>query len=210
MNLKIKICGMKDPDNIRLVAELKPDYMGFIFYSGSPRHYSGTVDPFIHMNAQETGKIGVFVNEPIDSVLNKAERFHLDMIQLHGNETPAYCYHIKKEGLPIVKAIRIFKEKDLNNLGIYEDTCDYFLFDTGGQTFGGTGKKFNWEILDTYKMSIPFFLGGGIGPGDTGMIKGLDLPGLFALDINSRFEISPGIKNIPLIKTFIKSIKQLR
>jgi len=200
---------MRDPDNIRLVAGLKPDYMGFIFYPGSPRHYSGTVDPFIHMDAVEIGKIGVFVDEPVNSVLYKAERFHLNMIQLHGNETPEYCYLIKKEGLRVIKVIRISKASDPDNLKIFEDLCDYFLFDTGGEKFGGTGKKFNWDILDSYRMGIPFFLSGGIGPGDAGIIKELDIPDLYAIDINSRFEVSPGIKNVSNIKTFIHSIRQL-
>src|SRR4030042_3235116 len=119
MNLKIKICGMRDPDNIRCVAELKPDYMGFIFYSGSPRHFDSTVDPFNDIIIEGIGKVGVFVNEPPKSVLKKAGEYHLDMIQLHGNETPEYCSIVKKEGFPLIKTVRIFTEKDFNNLEVF-------------------------------------------------------------------------------------------
>jgi len=207
MNLKLKICGMKDPDNIRLVALLKPDYLGFIFYSGSPRHFSSAVDPYNDLIPKGIGRVGVFVNEQIDSVFKKVVSYHLDMIQLHGNETPEYCSHFKDKGIPLIKAIRINTDQDFNDLEKFENTCDYFLFDTGGRGFGGTGKKFDWELLGYYKGRLPFFLSGGIGPKDAMTIKRLDFNGLFAIDINSRFEISPGIKDVPLIKTFMQSIK---
>jgi len=199
---------MKDPDNIRLVCELQPDFMGFIFYSGSPRYFEGTDDPFSHTDVQGTEKVGVFVNETVESVLYKIGRYKLDMVQLHGNETPEYCSTIKRAGIPIIKAACINNHKDLENLSVFENHCDYFLFDKGGQKFGGTGEKFSWEILKSYTMHIPFFLSGGIGPDDAGIIKELNHPGLFAVDINSRFEISPGMKDVSLVKTFIKSIRQ--
>lgn len=207
MNLKVKICGMKDPDNIRLAAQLKPDYLGFIFYPGSPRHFTGTVDPFDDIIPRGIEKVGVFVNEPPDSVLRKAEVYHLDMIQLHGNETPEYCSYLKDRGIPLIKAIRINTEQDFNDLELFENRCDYFLFDTGGRKFGGTGEKFDWELLRYYRGHHSFFLSGGIGPEDAMIIKKLDFNGLFAIDINSRFEISPGLKDVPLIETFMQSIK---
>ena len=121
---------MKDTDNIKSVAQLKPDYLGFIFYPGSPRYFSGTVDSFNDIITGEIGKIGVFVNEQPDRVIQKVKAYHLDMIQLHGNETPEYCSHIKEEGIPLIKAIRIRAEQDFDDLEKYENTCDYFLFDT--------------------------------------------------------------------------------
>jgi phosphoribosylanthranilate isomerase len=208
MKLKLKICGMRDPDNIRSVVKLKPDYLGFIFYSGSPRYFSGMAGLFHDMIPEGIGKIGVFVNEQPDTVLKCIEAYHLDMIQLHGNETPEYCSYLKDKGIPLIKAIRINTEQDFNDLEVFENICDYFLFDTGGRKFGGTGEKFDWELLGYYNGHLPFFLSGGIGPEDTMIIEKLDFDGLFAIDINSRFEISPGIKNVELIETFMQSIKQ--
>ena len=198
---------MKDPDNIRLIAKLKPDYLGFIFYSGTPRHFSGSASLFHDMIPEGIGKIGVFVNEQPDTVLKNIEAYRLDMIQLHGTETPEYCFYLKNKGTPVIKAIRINTEKDFNDLEKFEDKCDYFLFDTGGRKFGGTGEKFDWKLLGYYRSHLPFVLSGGIGPEDTTIIEKLDFAGLFGIDINSRFETSPGIKNVTLVETFLQSIK---
>ena len=207
MNLKIKICGMKDPENIRQVAELKPDYLGFIFYAGSQRYFSGNFDPLNDMIPKGIGKVGVFVNEQLYTVLKKIEKYQLDMVQLHGHETPEYCSHLKDQGIQLIKAVRVKTEMDFIDLGKFENICDYFLFDTAGREFGGTGEKFRWELLRQYSGNKPYFLSGGIGPDDAMIIKKLDYNGLFAIDINSRFEISPGIKNVTLIDTFMQLIK---
>jgi phosphoribosylanthranilate isomerase len=206
MNLKLKICGMKDPDNTRLVALLKPDYLGFIFYHGSPRNFTGFIDLSNNVIPAEIGRVGVFVNEQPETVLKKVEVYNLDMIQLHGNETPEYCFHFRDKAIPLIKAIRINGAEDFNDLEKFENTCDYFLFDTGSGGFGGTGKKFNWDLLEYYRGRLPFFLSGGIGPEDSKIIRKLDINGLFAIDINSRFEVSPGIKDIQLLETFMQSI----
>jgi phosphoribosylanthranilate isomerase len=206
MNLKLKICGMKDLENTRLVALLKPDWLGFIFYPGSPRNFTGIVDQYNKVIPGEIGRVGVFVNEHPENVLKKVEVYNLDMIQLHGNETPEYCSHFSDKPIPLIKAIRINTAEDFNDLEKFENTCDYFLFETGGGGFGGTGKKFNWDLLEYYRGHLPFFLSGGIGPEDAGFIKKLDINGFFAIDINSRFEVSPGIKDIQLIETFMQSI----
>jgi phosphoribosylanthranilate isomerase len=205
---RVKVCGMCDPLNVKEIAEAKPDFMGFIFFSGSPR-YVGK-DPEIslfHNVPNSIKKAGVFVNENNQKILDLSIRTGLDIVQLHGNESPASCLQLRSSGLTIIKTFNIDNHFDLQFLIHYIPVCDFFLFDAKGERPGGSGMKFNWTKLEDYSFDKPFFLSGGIGPEDTRIFKAMENRGLFAIDINSRFEISPGIKDVVLVKTFIKKIK---
>ena len=152
-------------------------------------------------------KTGVFVDERIDRIVKISKLTGLDLIQLHGNESPLYCSELKSHGLSVIKAFNIGNEFSFETLIRYLTVCDYFLFDTKSDKPGGNGRKFDWKKLDKYSLDKPFFLSGGIGPLDTHLIKSITTRGLFAVDINSRFETAAGFKDAELVKTFIKAIK---
>lgn len=197
---------MKYIDNIKLVADLKPDYLGFIFYEKSKRNFEGII-PGLPKNIKKTG---VFVNEYLEILVSLTQEYQLEAIQLHGDETPEYIIQIKKY-LPKVEIIKVFGVKDtfdFRKLEPYLDLVDYFLFDTKGKERGGNGVKFDWSVLKKYPFRKPFFLSGGIGPDDVSQIKDIQkskLP-IYALDINSQFESEPGIKKIKEVKKFKNSI----
>jgi phosphoribosylanthranilate isomerase len=206
--IKVKVCGMCDPLNVKEIGQTNPDFMGYIFYPGSPRYVGEEPEMAIFHNVPPGIKrIGVFLNEDNHKILNLSNRSGLDMIQLHGNESPVSCLQLKSSGLLIIKVFNIDNEFSFENLMQYMPGCDYFLFDTKSEKPGGSGRKFNWEKLEEYTLDKPFFLSGGIGPEDSGIIKTIENRGFFAVDVNSRFEDAPGIKNVDLVKTFIKSIK---
>lgn len=208
MNLKIKICGMREPENILDAAELKPDLMGFIFYPHSPRYAGQISDPEVF--AKLTGNIrktGVFVNEDSERIAEIVRKFSLDIVQLHGNETKDECSKLRKKGIPVIKAFNI---KDSNSLRLcyeYKTCTDYFLFDTSTKKFGGSGNKFDWKILDEYDPGHPFFLSGGINPKDINNIIKINNPSFYGIDLNSRFEIKPGQKDIKTLKLFISDLR---
>jgi len=205
--LKIKICGMRDPENIREVSELSPDYMGFIYYPGSRRFAGDLSYSDIAGLLREICKTGVFVNSPLEEVLSISSQMAFGAVQLHGNEPPGYCRLLKDNGLEIIKAIGISPGKGFEELVEYRDCCDLFLLDTAGTGFGGTGKKFEWDSLVHYELDKPFFLSGGIGPGDAERILNLDHPDLFGVDLNSKFESEPGVKNKLDLSGFILKIR---
>jgi phosphoribosylanthranilate isomerase len=205
--MRVKVCGMTNSVNIKLVAEAKPDFMGFIFYPGSKRYVGKDPDTALFHNIPESiRKAGVFFNESNDTILDLSVRKGLDLIQLHGDESPLFCLQLRSSGLTIVKAFSICDDFNFETLGKFMPVCDYFLFDTKTSAPGGSGKKFNWTKLAEYSLDKPFFLSGGIGPDDANLVKSLENSGLFAADINSRFETSPGIKDPVLIKKFIEKI----
>lgn len=208
--MKIKVCGMRNLENISSLLTLKPDFVGFIFYKKSKRFV--TDFPRIQF-PEETKKVGVFVNETIENVIATVEKYKLDFVQLHGNETSEYCEnlwrheHSKKivsefHSIGIIKAFSVDKNFDFNNTKQYKNYCDYFLFDTKGKEYGGNGVKFNWEILQNYKGKTPFLLSGGISKNDANEIKKIKHPAFVGVDINSGFEIEPALKNINEIKEF--------
>lgn len=193
--MKLKICGMKYLENIQEVATMQPDYLGFIFYDKSPRFFNGEIPTL----PKFTKKVGVFVNAYLDDILDKVRSYNLQFVQLHGDETPDFCKLFKRTD---AKVIKVFSVDDTFNFDVitpYETVCDYFLFDTKGRQPGGNGTVFNWEILKKYPSQKPFFLSGGIGLEEIEKIKKLELP-IYALDVNSKFEIEPGLKNTPLLK----------
>jgi phosphoribosylanthranilate isomerase len=208
VRLRIKVCGMHDKDNIASLVKLPIDYIGFIFYPGSPRFVGSKIEPSILKLIPSTiQKVGVFVNSSIEEVLNTANENQIEIIQLHGDETPEYCEKLSEKGFTIIKAITATIENFQDKLTDYRFCCNYYLFDTPTIKYGGSGQKFDWKILSQQNFYLPFFLSGGISLDDINNIKSLDIPGIHAIDLNSKFEIEPGLKNIELIKEFIEKIK---
>jgi len=204
--MKIKVCGMKDPENMRALAELPIDMMGMVFYEKSPRCVDERDAGKINALSMTIPKVGVFVDATKGTIVNKVKRFRLQLVQLHGHESPEFCKELRKSGIKIIKAFQIKMSEDLNVCLPYEDCCDYFLFDTPTSKYGGSGNKFDWEILSAYSGTTPFILSGGISPEDAEIVKHLDFPQLFAIDLNSRFEVAPGIKDIESIRRFLSGI----
>ena len=204
--MKIKVCGLKFKSNILSLSKLEPDYMGFIFWENSKRYVKGTTPNLTHTKIKKTG---VFVNADFKKIREKANVHKLEAIQLHGQESPEFCNKIRNLGVEIIKAFSIDEYFNFYNLEKYDLCSDYFLFDTKGKSPGGNGVSFDWEILRNYKYEKKFFLSGGIGFESIDAIKkmkNLHLP-LFCIDINSRFELNPGKKNIELIKSFKKKLE---
>ncbi|WP_055425516.1 phosphoribosylanthranilate isomerase [Apibacter mensalis] len=207
--MKIKVCGMKYPDNIEHLSLLPVDYMGFIFYPKSLRYIAEVLPNRIHSITKDILRVGVFVNENKESLFHTIEKYRLEAIQLHGNETQKFCLDLIKNfpGIKVIKAFSISSPNDFCITEEYEGICDFFLFDTKSPQYGGTGKKFDWSLIDFYEGKIPFFLSGGISMEDVKKIKEIKHPKLYGLDLNSKFEIKPGIKDVELIKEFIEKIK---
>lgn len=198
---------MRDPGNIREISRLYPDYMGFIFYSRS-RRYAGDLSAGDLTDLPESiRKVGVFVNHSPDDVIASCRQMGIRIVQLHGSESPEYCRSMKYRGLEVFKAFSINKKADFEVMQAYRDSCDFFLMDTAGAGYGGTGKKFDWSCLEAYDQDKPFFLSGGIGPLDADRIIDLEHPRLFGVDLNSRFETVPGIKKWDELEKFIRKIR---
>jgi phosphoribosylanthranilate isomerase len=206
--LKLKVCGMRLAANIAAVAELQPDYLGFIFYEKSPRLISDVSAELIKYIPSEIKTVGVFVNEDLEKVKDKVNLLKLKAVQLHGSEPPGYCETLKSTfpTLEVIKAFGIDEDFDFSVLEPYLKVADYFLFDTKTKTHGGSGKTFNWSVLDQYTYTKPYFLSGGIDLEHSTAIKEINDGRLYALDINSRFETEPGLKDAEKIKGFIKEM----
>ena len=202
--MKLKVCGMRQTENVAALASLQPDYMGFIFWEPSKR-YCATVPTDI---PKQIKKVGVFVNETTEQIKSKVKLFGLDAVQLHGEESPSQCAALL--GLcEVIKAFWIGPDFDFKQLAPYQDHCSYFLFDTQGPLPGGNGTAFDWELLTGYNLDTPFFLSGGIGLGHVDAIAEIrkrNLP-IHALDINSQFESEPGLKKIEEIKEFKQRVQ---
>ncbi len=204
--MKLKICGMKH--NIEEVAALQPDYLGFIFWKPSQRFFDGSI-PKLH---RTTGKVGVFVDANIDEILNRTNTYGLNAIQLHGNESPEFCTKLKEQiedqniKIDILKVFSIKDSFDFSQLSPYEKSSDFFLFDTKGKLPGGNGYQFNWKVLKGYPSKKPYFLSGGIGLEELDnvleFLQKEESKYCHAIDVNSKFEISPGLKDIDKLKKF--------
>ncbi len=214
--MKLKICGMKYKDNIQAVAQLQPHYLGFIFYEKSARYFNGKL-PDISSDIKKTG---VFVDETKDGIVSKINQYNLNVIQLHGNETPEFCSQLKetfntdfKNKIEIIKVFSIKNHFNFEVLKPYETVCDYYLFDTKGKLPGGNGYKFNWEILNAYSSTKPYFLSGGIGVNEIETINNFKQSSAskycYAIDVNSKFEIEPGLKNIKTLEHFKNTMHQV-
>ena len=201
----IKVCGMRDAENIRAVEALGIDLMGFIFWPDSSR-YAGEKPPYLPGNCR---RVGVFVDASVQDILAAVQDFWLDFLQLHGHETPETIAALKERapGIRIIKSLSIKDPEDLAQTAAYEDVCDAFLFDTKGRLPGGNGRQFDWNVLRQYRGRLPFLLSGGIGPEDAQRIRDFDVPGCLGIDLNSRFETAPGLKDVAALKTFIETLR---
>ena len=207
IGMKVKVCGLNTKSNIKEVVEAGVDWIGLIFYSKSPRSVDkGDVDADF-VASLKVKKVGVFVNEEEEEVKQIAANYQLDLLQLHGDESPEYCERLKQVGYKIIKAFSVKDSLNETELKVYEGVVDYFLFDTKGKNYGGNGMKFNWQALEAYNLSKPFLLSGGLTAEDAGDVTGLNIDALWGADLNSGFEIKPGLKNATKVKEFIKTIR---
>lgn len=202
MKLKLKVCGMKHAVNIAAVAELRPDYLGFIFYPKSPRFISEVSSELIKYIPSSIKTTGVFVDEELEIVKAYIFKYNLKAVQLHGKENAEYCEEIKLTGAEVIKAFGLSENFDFTPLSNYMSVVDYFLFDTRTPHHGGSGKVFDWKLLANYKLDKPYFLSGGIDIDHVKTIKEINDPRLYAIDINSKFEFEPGVKDVEKIKEF--------
>lgn len=204
--MKLKVCGLKYPENINEIARLKVNYLGFIFYKNSPRYFNDNLSfDEVRLIPKHVKKTGVFVNEDIYTVFNKIAHFDLDAVQLHGKETAQSCRELKAH-VEVIKAFGINDHFNFDVLEEFKDSVDYFLFDTASKDHGGSGNSFDHSLLTKYKLPVPFFLSGGISLENFEQIQSFVHPQLIGYDINSKFETEPGSKDIRKIKTFINQL----
>lgn len=208
----IKVCGMREAENIRQVEALGIDWMGFIFYPRSPRFVGEALAGASAVGAVReppVRRVGVFVNASLEEMMEVAQKYKLDYLQLHGKESADDCYALQKRGFSLIKAFSIATEEDLEKTNEYEGRVDYFLFDTKCEGYGGSGKQFDWSVLAAYKGSTPFLLSGGIRPESLESLRHFHHPRLTGLDLNSGFETAPGMKDVAKLKGFVKEVKKL-
>lgn len=200
----IKVCGMREAHNIRKVEALGVDWMGFIFYPQSPRYVSA-MPAYLPVNAK---RVGVFVNQEPDLVSRLVQEFGLSIVQLHGTEDAPYIGRIRAlcPGITIVKALNIAKSDDLKLATPYFGMVDYLLFDTKAKLAGGNGTQFDWNILSSYNGTVPFILSGGIGPDDAERLNAFNHPMMAGIDLNSRFESAPALKDAKLLESFLSKL----
>lgn len=208
--MKVKVCGNTDLEQLKELDYLKIDFAGIIFYEQSPRYALKKLNGHeLKKLGLSITKVGVFVNAMEGEIMQRVDEFGLDMVQLHGDETASFCNRIS-DHIKVIKAFRI-TDFDTNIdwlVSEYDEVCDYYLFDKGSAgLYGGTGKKFDWNLLEKATISKPFFLSGGIEKGDAQALKKFKHPFFYGVDVNSRFEISPGIKDMSLVKEFINDLQ---
>lgn len=204
--MKLKVCGMKYQDNIEAVANLQPDFLGFIFHEQSPRHFERVINDL----PNSIHKVGVFVDKTVEFIANQIVKHKLSAIQLHGHESPEMCRILKSTNAKVIKVFSIKDTFDFSVLVPYEKVCDYYLFDTKGKLPGGNGYAFNWDVLTDYPSTKPFFLSGGIGLDQVEDLKKFQESSAseycFAIDVNSKFEIEAGLKNIEELRMFKQNL----
>ena len=217
--MKIKVCGTKDPDNIRELLKLPIDMLGFIFHPGSPRYVGKQKALPAWIREHEAAfsgvlRAGVFVNAEIDEILNAVHDYGLDLVQLHGSEPPEYLRELSVfwemsslRRARLVKAFGVDERFDLASTAAYRPYCAWFLFDTRTDQHGGSGRRFDWSFLDPYDGETPFLLGGGIGPESVADLNAWQHPRWIGVDLNSRFETEPGLKDLAALKSFIQALK---
>lgn len=206
--IRLKVCGLTLPDNLRAVAALRPDFVGFIFHPKSRRCVGDalTRDTLSELPA-DIKKVGVFVDEDPTAIQARVTTLGLDAVQLHGHETPATCAALRAAGIAVIKAFAAGERFDFATLKPYVGSVDYFLFDTAGPQPGGNGTTFDWLLLEQYNLPVPYFLAGGLDLPHAAALRNLRLPGLFALDLNSRFETAPGVKDAERLEQFFNEIR---
>ena len=221
----IKVCGMRDAQNIREVSQLGVDMIGMIFYPKSPRYvemqssHAGIIPDYVKediniKSAKSPARVGVFVDDMVQNIVTRVVNYHLDYIQLHGNEPREMCENLRltldpdiRPGIKIIKAISVSDASDIQKYKEYVGAVDLFLFDTKCKTVGGSGQQFDWQVLEQYDGEVPFLLSGGIGPEDTSRLHAFHHPKCIGIDLNSRFEIEPGVKDVEKLKGFLNEIQ---
>ena len=209
--MNIKVCGITEMKQLQQLDGLDIDFAGLIFYKESPRYIGDKISKQDLKKADfDLKKVGVFVNPEMIDVLDAIDDYGLDAVQLHGDESPEMCEDLSSE-VEVIKVFRITGDEDIDKLvAPYDAVCDYYLFDTGGlkESFGGTGKQFDWNILTKAKIEKPFFLSGGIGPDEAPKVKAFKHPDFFGVDINSQFEKEPGVKDMSKVLHFRQGMKK--
>ena len=221
----IKVCGMRDAQNIREVSQLGVDMIGMIFYPKSPRYvemqssHAGIIPDYVKediniKSAKSPARVGVFVDDMVQNIVTRVVNYHLDYVQLHGNEPREMCENLRltldpdiRPGIKIIKAISVSDASDIQKYKEYVGAVDLFLFDTKCKTVGGSGRQFDWQVLEQYDGEIPFLLSGGIGPDDASRLHAFHHPKCIGIDLNSRFEIEPGVKDVEKLKGFLNEIQ---
>lgn len=206
-DLIIKVCGMRDADNISDVATLTPDYMGFIFWQHTPRSATAMPESNISLLPASTQPVGVFVNEDVNTIIATCRAYGISTVQLHGQESAEICRQLRSHGLHVWKAFGLDTAFDFSILDPYTDSVDMFVFDTKTPKAGGSGVRFDWSILDRYTGPVPYLLSGGISPDSTeDIIAASSRPYMAGIDLNSRFESAPGIKDSEKLTNFVNSL----
>ena len=221
----IKVCGMRDAQNIREVSQLGVDMIGMIFYPKSPRYvemqssHAGIIPDYVKediniKSAKSPARVGVFVDDMVQNIVTRVVNYHLDYVQLHGNEPREMCENLRltldpdiRPGIKIIKAISVSDALDIQKYKEYVGAVDLFLFDTKCKTVGGSGQQFDWQVLEQYDGEVPFLLSGGIGPEDASRLHAFHHPKCIGIDLNSRFEIEPGVKDVEKLKGFLNEIQ---
>ena len=221
----IKVCGMRDAQNIREVSQLGVDMIGMIFYPKSPRYvemqssHAGIIPDYVKediniKSAKSPARVGVFVDDMVQNIVTRVVNYHLDYVQLHGNEPREMCENLRltldpdiRPGIKIIKAINVSDASDIQKYKEYVGAVDLFLFDTKCKTVGGSGRQFDWQVLEQYDGEIPFLLSGGIGPEDASRLHAFHHPKCIGIDLNSRFEIEPGVKDVEKLKGFLNAMQ---
>lgn len=228
--MKIKVCGMREPENIHAVEQLGVDMIGFIFWPDSPRYVqqirsrAGIIPDYTSLQderksgqaeAKRAQRVGVFVDDMPQSIVTRVFNYHLDFVQLHGNESAVMIDNLRRTldpdihpGIGIIKALSISSEADVAKYREFEGLVDLFLFDTRCSCKGGSGEQFDWDVLNAYDGKTPFLLSGGIGPEDVERVRNFAHPQFAGIDLNSRFETEPGLKDVESLKTFIEAIRR--
>ncbi len=207
--MKLKVCGMRDVENIKALIELKPDFIGFIFYDKSPRFIGNDTDiDFINSIPREIKKVGVFVNATVDFILQNVRKYGLNYVQLHGNEMPDFCKSLRLKGVNIIKAFRVDNDFIFTQVNNYKPHVDFFLFDAKGDGYGGNGIAFDWSILKKYDNQKPYFLAGGISLDNLDVLETI-IPKPYAMDVNSKFEIEPALKDIEKLEELLDKIRPI-
>jgi len=205
--MKLKVCGLREDENVKAVAALKPQWMGFIFAASSPRYFLSAKDPAKLLNIDDSiSKVGVFVNEEESEVVQLQETYQLDYVQLHGDESVEMCRSLKERDTAVIKVFRVHDKFDFSIVESFTPYVELFLFDTAGKLYGGNGLRFNWDLLTGKRFSRQFLLSGGIGPEDAELVKSFQHPDMIGVDVNSHFETSPGVKDVAALKLFQQQI----
>ena len=203
----VKVCGMTSAENYAQLAPLSLNFIGHIYHPQSPRHFKGS-EPLVPDNAEQ--RVGVFVNQSLEVIEEKVNQWALDVVQLHGTETPEFAQNVKQLGVKVWKVLHLKNEiPDWAAFSNFQSVVDYFLLDYKSPKMGGAGEKFDWNLLESYSLTTPVFLAGGIGANDALNIKALQakFPFVKGIDLNSCFEIEPGIKDLELLKTFLNDLR---